>query len=238
MNKTVRNLVLGAFATATFASAGLAPLVANAATPNNPTVKHEAMTRAEKMNLAVSDDGYQVMRDVHAARIALFNGNTDQAKKLIDQAQQGLKKTRTDEKALGANSKNDPNLVSIDGQLVVGHDYVPTPEKTAALNKGNDTLKEGDSTSAIEQLKLAEVDIGYSRILMPLAETQKNVDEAAGLIYSQNYYDANLALMRAENGLDTETVMLVEAPKAPAGTGADNAQAQAQAPAASDTAVN
>lgn len=236
MNKTVRNLMLGAFATASFASAGLAPLVANAATPNNPTIKHEQLTKADKMNLAVSDDGYQVMHDVHAARIALFNGDTDAAKQLVNQAQQGLKKTRSDEKALGSNSKNDPNLISIDGQLVVGQDYVPTPEKTAALNKGNDTLKQGDSTSAVEQLKLAEVDIGYSRILMPLAETQKYVDEAAALIYSQNYYDANLALMHAENGLDTETVMLVEAPKAPAGTGADNAQAQA--PSTAGTAVN
>lgn len=236
MNKTLRNFVLGAFATATLASTGLAPIVAHAATPNNPTVKHEQLSKAERMNLAVSDDGYQVMRDVHAARIALFNGDTDRARQLVDQAQQGLTKTRSDEKALGANAKHDPNLVSIDGQLVVGHDYVPTPEKTAALHKGNDTLKQGDSASAIEQLKLAEVDIGYARMLMPLAQTQAHVDEAAALLYSQNYYDANLALKQAEDGLDTETVMLVEAPKAAPAAGAEQAQAQS-APAA-DTAIN
>jgi len=236
MNKTVRNFVIGAFTTATLASAGLAPLVASAATSNNPTFKAEQQTKVDKMNLAVSKDGYQVMRDVHAARVALYDGDTTLAKQLVDQAQQSLKKTRTDEKALGANSKNDPNLVSIDGQLVLGHDYVPTPEKTAHLKQGNEHLKNGDSKSAIEQLKLAEVDIGYSRILMPLAETQQQVDEAAGLIYSKNYYDASMALKHAEDGLDMETVMLVEAPKAPAGTGADNAQAQA--PASNSTAVN
>jgi hypothetical protein len=233
MNTRIRNLVIGAFATATVMGA-LAPLAAHAATPNSPTVKAEHKAAAKNLSVQVSKDGYEVMHDVRAARLALFDGNTDQATKLVDQAQQKLIAARNDEKAVGNNSKGDPNLISIDGQLVVGHDYVATPEKTAHLKQGNEQLKAGKNSEAIEQLKLADVDIGYTRILMPLAETQKHVDEAAALLYSKNYYDANMALKQAEEGLDTETVLLVEAPKPANHT--DTAQAQAHTPA--KTAVN
>jgi len=233
MNTKIRQLVIGAFATATVMG-GFAPLAAQAATPNSPTVKAEHKAAGKDLNLQVSKDGYAVMHDVRAARLALFNGHTDQARQLVDQAQQKLLAARNDEKAVGNNSKGDPNLISIDGQLVVGHDYVATPEKTAHLTQGNEKLKAGKQSEAIEQLKLADVDIGYTRILMPLKQTQKRVDEAAALIYSDNYYDANLALKAAEDGLDTETVMLVQAPKATTPTGTDTAQA---APSG-NTAVN
>lgn len=233
MNTITRNLVIGAFATATLVG-GLAPLAAQAATPNSPTIKAEHKAATKDMNLQVSKDGYQAMHDVRAARLALFDGNTDQAKKLIDQAQQSLTKASHDETVLGSNSKGDPNLISIDGQLVVGHDYVATPEKTAHLKQGNENLKAGKKDAAIEQLKLADVDIGYTRIVMPLKETQKHVDEAAAYMFSKHYYDANLALKSAEGGLDTDTVLLVEAPKPANHT--DTAQAQPQTPA--KTAVN
>lgn len=85
MNTTLGHLVLGAFATAAIASTGLAPTLASAATPNNPTIQHEHLSKADGLNLAVSGDGYQVMRDVHAARIALFNGDTDQARQRVGQ---------------------------------------------------------------------------------------------------------------------------------------------------------
>lgn len=235
MNTITRKLVIGAFATATVMS-GLAPLAAQAATANSPTIQAQHKTAAKDMNLQVSKDGFQAMHDVRAARLALFDGHPDQARKFIDQAQQNLTKASHDETVQGSNSKADPNLISIDGQLVVGHDYVATPEKTAHLKQGNENLKAGKKSEAIEQLKLADVDIGFTRIVMPLKETQKHVDEAAAYLFSKNYYDANLALKAAESGLDTDTVLLVEAPKAAQHT--TTAQAKATTPDATQTQVN
>jgi len=234
MTSLIRKLVIGAFAASTVGAAIVSPLAASAATPPAAAIGQPQTKGAEEMNLAVSDDGYQVMHDVRSARFALFNGDTEQASQLVKQAQQGLAATRKDEKALGSNSKADPNLISIDGQLVLGSDYVPTVEKTAHLTAGKSHLGRGEHTKAIEQLKLAETDIGYTRILMPLNETEKAIQAAADDIANKQYYEANLALKQAEDALSVETVVLVEGPKAQ--QAALPAQAKGAAPAS--TAAN
>ncbi|QID16410.1 YfdX family protein [Nitrogeniibacter mangrovi] len=212
MNRHIGRLIIGALASAALTATPLIPVVARAATPNSPTVKAAQAKKVDQLKLKVSDDGRQAMEDVHAARIALFNGDTDTARKLVHEAQQRLTRTSTDEQALGHDGQYDRNLVSIDGQLVVGHDYVATPEKTRHIVKGQAHLKAGQPQQAVEELRLADADVGYTRLLMPLKATRKHVDEAAALIYSGNNYDANLALKAAEDGLSVDTVMLVDTP--------------------------
>ena len=228
MNTILRNTVIGLFAATALAGVGLAPLRAMA----GATVS--AAARADKqqpINVQVSSDGFEAMRNVRAARVALFNGDTEHAKAYVRQAQQALTKAATDEKAAGTNRSGDPNLISIDGQLVVGEGYIGSPDKAAHLNRGERHLKDGNTQEAIEQLKLTEEDIGYTRLLMPLKETRSHVDDADRMIQKGDYFDANLALKGAEEGLAVETVMLVEVPKqANAATAASTATTPAQPP--------
>jgi len=222
MNKLIRTSVIGAFATATLAGATFAPFIASAATADAATVKAEQQQhKIDQLDLTVSQDGYQVMQNVRAARLALFNGDTDGARKFIDKAQHSLDKAGSDDKALRARAGGDPNLISIDGDLVVSHDYALTPEKKQHLAVGRDHLKAGRHDKAIEELKLADVDVGYSRLLMPLRQTRQHVAEAARLIAAQKYFDANLALKDAEDGMSVDTVSVVELPKADKTAAAD-----------------
>lgn len=228
MNTILRNTVIGLFAATALAGVGLAPLRAMA----GATVS--AAARADKqqpINVQVSSDGFEAMRNVRAARVALFNGDTEHAKAYVRQAQQALTKAATDEKAVGTSRSGDPNLISIDGQLVVGEGYIGSPDKAAHLNRGERHLKDGNTQEAIEQLKLTEEDIGYTRLLMPLKETRSHVEDADRMMQKGDYFDANLALKSAEEGLAVETVMLVEVPKqANAATAASTATTPAQPP--------
>ncbi len=215
MNKLIRTSVIGAIATAALAGAAFAPFVAAAATADAAAVKAEQQQdKIDRLDFKVSQDGYQVMQNVRAARLALFNGDTDGARQFVDKARHGLDKTGRDDKALRAEAGGDPNLVSIDGDLVVSRDYALTPEKRQHLAVGRDHLKAGRHDKGIEELRLADVDVGYSRLLMPLRQTWQHLAEAARLIAAQKYFDANLALKDAEDGMSVDTVSLVEVPKA------------------------
>ena len=90
-----------------------------------------AATKADKAdpNLQLSQDGYNVMRDVRAARIAIFNGDTEAATKYVDQAKQDVAKAKTDDGAMKTADTGDKNLIAIDGQLVVSDNFDVTPEK-------------------------------------------------------------------------------------------------------------
>ncbi|MCB1906322.1 MAG: YfdX family protein [Rhodocyclaceae bacterium] len=237
MKDVLRNTVIGAFAATALVSAGLAPLGAAAGVPDSAPVKARQAEKQKEMNLQVSHDGFEAMRNVRSARLALFNGDTDRARELVRQARQALVKAASDEHAMGIGKSQDANLVPIDGQLVVGQDYVGTPEKAAHLDKGGQHLKAGKTDEAIEQFRLAEEDIGYTQLLMPLKETRAHVDEAAGMIRDKNYFDANLALKAAEDGLTVDTTMLVDVPK-PAKTAAASDTASTSTPTPPATRVD
>lgn len=68
--------------------------------------------------------------------------------------------------------------VSVDGQITLADDFVMTPEKQAHVAKANEHLKNGDQTKALEELRLGEIDVNYTRIWMPLASTEKHLDQA------------------------------------------------------------
>lgn len=214
MKTTIRTLAVAAI-TSTALAGALVPLGAAAADNKDPVVEAtKAGTPHPKVQL--SQDGYNVMRDIRATRVAIFNGDADSAKKFVELAKADLDKTKKDEdriehKKTGENVTQD--WVAIDGQVVVADNFVATPEKTKHIASGNQKIKEGKSREAIQELKLAEVDVGFTRVLMPLAETQVHVDVAAEQIQSGAYYEANLALKAAEDGLNIETVMLLETPK-------------------------
>ena len=68
-------------------------------------------------------------------------------------------------------------------------------------------------TFVVATLRAADVQVSATRMLMPLAATVKHVDSALSLLKEHKYYEANLALKAAEDGLITDTVLLTEPTK-------------------------
>jgi hypothetical protein len=176
--------------------------------------------------LKVSQEGFAAIRAIRAARVAIFNGQPMVATKMLTKAKVDLK----------AASKNAPTLVTateatvrgkvvadavdvekvnwipIDGQVSLADTFVVSAEKAKHIAKANEHFKNGKSKEAIEELRLAAISVSCTRVLMPLATTTDWVMEASKLMSQQKYYEANLALKAAEDGLVVSTANVIEMP--------------------------
>lgn len=184
--------------------------------PNTPT--QEVMK--------VSQDGFSAMRSIRAARVAIFNGEPEVATEMLNKAKTNLQTAYSDASTFFKNTKTTTGAtagtdqknvkmdwIPIDGQVALAETYVPSPKKAEHINKANMFFKEGQSQKAIEELRLGEIDVNYTCVMMPWEATMKCVTEACRLADEHKYYEANLALKTAEDGLIIDSVSLMEAPK-------------------------
>jgi len=200
-----------------------------------PSAKVNAATQ-ELMK--VSKDGFMAMRAVRAARIAIFDGEPKVAVEMMGKAKEALDAASKDESmfiadmktlagkeaAHGTTTAGDKaahgtttsaateamNWIPIDGQIGLAETYVPTPEKKEHIAKANEHLKNGRAKEAIEELRLGEINVTYTRVLMPLTATKKCLADAMQLATEHKYYEANLSLKAAEDGVVLDSVSLVD----------------------------
>jgi hypothetical protein len=176
--------------------------------------------------MKLSQNGNVAMRDIRGARIAIFNGDPKTARELVGAANTALdaaakeaptfvvkSMTGVDGKiVLDSTDVSKLNLIPIDGQLALADSFVATPEKNTHIDKANEHFKAGRAKQGIDELRLAEVDVNFTRLLMPLDATRKRVADAGNLLASDKYYEANLALKSAEDGVVVNSVSLLETP--------------------------
>lgn len=171
--------------------------------------------------LKLSQDAYDAYRDISATRIAIFNANMSGARALLDDAKQKLLKlsdnaeeaTIEEMTTSGTDKPVVTHWVSADGMVDVVDDYQADDMKSAHIKAANEKLKAGDHQKAMEELKLANIDVTYSRLLMPLEATMKDVNKAIDMIGKGQIYEANVVLKGAQNGFKWNTVSVLEAPK-------------------------
>ena len=112
------------------------------------------------------------------------------------------------------------DMIPIDGSLALADTYVASEERAKLIAAANEHFKKGNSKAGIETLKLGEIDVTFSRVLISLNATKKRIAQAEGLAKEHKYYECNLALKAAEDAVVLESVSLLEypetQPKAPA----------------------
>ncbi|KAB1079131.1 YfdX family protein [Methylobacterium soli] len=117
----------------------------------------------------------------------------------------------------GDTSKGDMTKpvawLPVDGQLLLGEDFVATPAKASAVADANKSLAKGDRKGALEKLKLAHVDVNFTLAVLPLAKTTADVDQAAKLIDASKYYEANAVLKQAEDGMRFDMIDVIALPQ-------------------------
>jgi hypothetical protein len=166
-------------------------------------------TKEAKILEKVSHEGRLAIAEVRWARVAIFEGQPEQGEKLVEKAKQNLMIAEKQAPEL-AVAKKTIKLIPIDAALGLSEDFVATPEKKAKIKEANEHLRKGESAKAIEILRQADIAISVSRVLMPVKSTLRHVDQAISLIKDHKYYEANLALKGAADGLIMDTVMLYE----------------------------
>lgn len=186
--------------------------VAIAQAPSATKAANARPAKEERLAMSLSEDGFKTMRDIRMARVSIFNGDTQAASDLLAQATHSL--NAVDNVAVKATSQVKNDLLPIDGRIVVADDFIDTPAKRQHIGKANEHLQQGRADKARDELRLAEVDASFSRVLMPLDATRRHLNAAEALIQSNQFYEANLALKAAEDGLQMDTVAITELPAA------------------------
>jgi hypothetical protein len=190
-------------------------------TGNKEAAENQSGKLADKDFGRLSQDGADAFEDIHLARLAIFDGRTGQAAKLVADAQAALEKAKADDSVFtkaeaelhaarrgptaGQSDQQDGSTkvawLPIDAQIDVGEAYQPTPEKDAAIVTARRHMEKGESAKALQELKVAAVDVDYTLEVAPLARSIANVDRANDLMNSHDYYGASQALKKAEDGI-------------------------------------
>jgi len=201
----------------------LAMVIGSATSCNSQDTKTAKGTgQKESAAMKVSEDGFKAMRAMHAARMAIFNGDVKLCEETLKEANAALDMAAKDE----AVAKMKTDLIPIDGSLALADTFVPSEKKAGHIAKANEHIKKGEPEKGIEELRLGEIEINFSRVLMPMGATKKRLAEAMGLAKEHKYYESNLALKAAEDGLELDSVSLFDFPKADAKAG-EKAEAKA-----------
>ncbi|WP_392565754.1 YfdX family protein [Utexia brackfieldae] len=181
------------------------------------TVKATTLSTQQVNKLTKSAiEGFEAMRNVQYARLAIFNGNIDDAIKATDQAAKLLAKDSTNwtdfltmikDPAL----KTDDNYAIIDVSIALSENFVATPEKEKAIAAANEKLKQGQQQEALEQLRLAGVSVNQTQYVIGLKQTNAAIAQAQQLLKSGKYYEANLILKSIQDSIITLSETLITA---------------------------
>jgi hypothetical protein len=122
-----------------------------------------AQQAADKDFGKLSADGLKAFREVRLARLAIFDGQADQAKKYVDEARTTIEKAKSDDTVFmkdeaslkppaGMSQKTSPPQAGtqsaapsntptawlpINGGMTLGEDFVATPDKAASVAEAN-----------------------------------------------------------------------------------------------------
>ena len=128
---------------------GTSMLVVPAAVLAKEVVKTEQAASAEQANydklMKLSDDGFTALRDVRSARVAIFNGNPDQASKSVEAATKDIGKASADAKNYVGRtngSKGSDEWIPIDGNIDIADNFVLDAKKGEHVTKARTILRE------------------------------------------------------------------------------------------------
>ncbi|HEY3592087.1 MAG TPA: YfdX family protein [Buttiauxella sp.] len=208
--KIMKKLILAGLLATMMSSAPV--LAAATATTSAQTAAATAQLQKEAADvMQVAVQGANAMRDVQFARLALFHGEPASAKKLTDDAATLLKDDSIDwAKFVKTDAKAkmiDDQYVIINATVALSEDYVATPAKESAIKSANEKMAKGDQKGAMDTLRLAGIGVMENQYLMPLNHTRKAIAQAQKLLETGKYYEANLVLKGAEDGIVVDSEM-------------------------------
>lgn len=179
------------------------------------TAEKDAVAKAtqsnkdEKAIIATMDEAYAGLREVHAARLAIFNGTPDVAQAIVEKASIAFNAALLNMPEYAVKTQkvavNGDEYIPFDSSISLSEGFVPTAEKQTTLQAANEHLAKGEHTQAITVLKEASIDVTVSAAFIPANASVGHIKDAVKLISEKKYYEANLALKAIEDSVLTES---------------------------------
>ncbi|OVZ87012.1 YfdX family protein [Yersinia alsatica] len=202
----MKRLIMATMVTAILASSSV---WASGEVPTATEKQTQQSVAAER----ISEQGLYAMRNIQVARLALFHGDPEKAKELTNEASALLADDSTEWEKFAKSGKktnlSDDQYIVINATIGISESYIATPEKKAAIKIANEKMAKGDKKGALEELRLIGVGVMENQYLMPLKQTRNALAEAQKLLDKKQYYEANLALKGAEDGIIVESEALL-----------------------------
>lgn len=171
----------------------------------------------DKAMIKTMDEAFKMMREVRAARLAIFNGATGDAIRLVKEAQADMRAVQsgaqTHSLSTHKTSSSGDSYVPFDSSIGLVEGFKATPEKQAALSKANSHLAKGEQKKAITVLKETNVDVTFSAALIPVKASASHLNDAADLLGQNKFYEANLALKALEDSVIIDSYGVDEIPE-------------------------
>ncbi|TMV92356.1 YfdX family protein [Thioclava sp. BHET1] len=194
-------------------------------------------SNTSKSLVTTVDDAYSAMRDVRAARLALFDGQPKIADKMTNKALEKMTSAEKSEAKWGVKSKTgDPTLTYLpfDSSIALGEDFKVTPDNQKAVTKANKQIASGDSKGAADTLKAQDINVSISAALVAGKPAIADLKMAASEIGKGKFYEANLELKKIEDSVVIDQWGLNDLP-AQAGKAQSSAAAKTTTGAAQST---
>jgi hypothetical protein len=190
--------------------------------------QQEAGDKAELIRL--SRDANLTMRDVRGARLALFDGMTDEAQTYLDAAVSRVAEALEEAEDYAVNKGDAADadlLVPFDASVAFAEvldkapadakaqaeeatdaNAAPPPAKHGQLARVNRDLMQGETAKAMDDLEVAQEDVLLSASVVPMKLAKAQIEKASSLMADGKYYEAGLALKRIEDAVLINTVVL------------------------------
>jgi hypothetical protein len=181
-----------------------------------PAKEQATNEAAEKDLVKVSEDALMSMRNLHSARLAIFNGQPERAQTFIDAAVTRIGATGKDAEKYALDTKapkTDDRYVPFDASLTVLDTIEPSEAKAKHIAKANEHLHKGEKKEALEVLKLGEINVAVTTRMVPVELAKAHIEQAAKLIGEGKYYEANLVLKAVDDAVVVETFAIDALPK-------------------------
>lgn len=205
MNKTISKAVaLGALtclATACSANSKTddekAPTEILAST-SDAVAKATANANSEDL-MKTADEAHSAMREIRAARLAIFDGSGPSAKLFVQDAINNLEASKKlGRKIASKDAKAEEDYIAFDMAVDIAEGFDVSSEKIAEANKH---IGKGDHKKAVETLKLTDINVLTSAALVPVNSAIANLKNAERFISDGKFYDANLSLKAVEDSV-------------------------------------
>ena len=206
------------------AATTMTPIIANAASNDNAReakraqdlnqikakAAHKQDDKQAAINAKYSEQAFQAIQKVRAARIAIAAEDIDHATTLINQAQKSLSDIKKD----GANGILTINVEQIVDENVLVPASASADQSSAAVSKATAT-KASDTTQKADKAapEMAQTSLGTIQVLMPLDATIQQLNIAANFMKDTKPFDASRALATAEAGLAVQSFYVVGQPQ-------------------------
>ena len=194
-----------------------------------PTMQAATEQAHERPVVRTVDEAGLAMQEIHGARLALFDGATGHAEKLVKDAAKRLEEAQAGlgEHAMMPTKKGDATqtYVPFHTSFSLAEGFVPQELHKGALEQANRQLAEGDQKGAAESLRVANIDLWVSAAMIPAKSSLEHVQEAEKLIGEKKFHEANLALKAVEESVIVEAYSAHAVPVQGTGGGATHSGA-------------